>query len=312
MHKTAKGVMAGAVALCLLTCNYGQIGIDRVPSDGYISTTSAKESSSVEGVIRFKQFEPETFLKTLPFRLPFFHEYKNISDIRDNATIQFNFFLKGLTMDMKTRRYWVQDVLQINKKNGKMSYYAHSEIFALNREMEPQNIGVKIEGRGKVFTPILYGDKKPDTYIFTASQAEKLPIPSTITLKMDTKTINGRIEITFMAGGKNPKAFDKIKIGSRNEFLWSYFYTSKKAPGELGFGDASQVLENRKIVDPNKIFITEAKLDATLKILRDGEKQADYNNSMGVDITTAEKLKGRMWIRTETQKGVELRSNGRR
>ena len=191
-----------------------------------------------------------------------------------------------------------------------MSYSKHSEIFALNRKMTLKNIGTEMEGRGKIFTPIIYGDKRPDTYIFTTRHTEKLQMPSTITLKMDTETINGRIEITFTAGGKAPKVFDKLKIGKLNEFLLSYFYTSKEAPGELGFGDASQVLENGKIFDPNKIFITEAKLDATLKILRDGGKQVDYNNSMGVDITTAERLKGKMWIRKETQKGVELRSNG--
>ena len=174
MHKTAKGVVAGAAALCLLTYSIGQIRTDRIPSNGYISTTSMKDSRSVQGIIRLKQFEPETFLKVLPFRLPFFREYRNISDIIDNATIQLNFFLKGLTTDMETRRYWVQDTLLIKEKNGEMSYSEHSEIFAINRKMTLKNIGAKIKGRGKIFTPILYGDKMPGTYIFTTKHTEKL------------------------------------------------------------------------------------------------------------------------------------------
>ena len=314
-----RSAAACAAVFSVLAYTGSQTKAEWIPSDGYISTTGMEYSSSVEGTIKFKQFAPETFMKIAPFGVPSLSEYKNISNTINPVSIQLNFYTQAISKRMKAREYWAQVVLLINKKNGKMSYREQSELFAMNGKKRPIEIGQKIKGNGKIYTPVIHG-VSTDTYIYITKRVHELPIPSTVTLDMGIKTVEGRIEITFMAGGKSPKAFDKIKIGSRGEFLASYFYASKASPGELGFGTlpqklvtgaAPQILVNGAYIDITKSLRTDAKIDAALMMRRDGGKRVGYSYSAETRPTSAERLQEKMWIRKYEDGAIELKGNGR-
>ncbi len=319
MHKITKSAAACAAVFSVLTYTGSQTKAEWIPSDGYISTTNMGYSSSVAGIIKLKQFAPETFMKITPFGLPSLSEYKDISNAINPVSIQLNFYLEGISRRAKIREYWAQIVLLINKKNGKMSYREQSEIFAMNRMKMPIEIEQKVKGNGRIYTQVIHG-VSTNTYIYVTKRVHKLPIPSAVTLDMGIKTVEGRIEITFTAGSKSPKMFDEIKIGNRGEFLASYFYASDAAPGELGFGTlpqklvngaAPQILVNGAYIDTTKTLRTEAKIDATLMMRRDGGKGLEYNYSAETRATSAERLQEKMRIRKYKDGTIELRGNGR-